>query len=163
MVIHLCSCYAIQNPCWWPKTSLILSALLVFKAHIIALDPQNVLAIWFSTPHFCNWFGVTCGNSSATDQHSRVTSLNLSDMGLLGTTAPHIENLSFLATFDIIRNNSFHGHLPGKLGQLSRLRILLCKDNSSQEWCLLDWAVFTQWSHYHLENNQLSGPNTINY
>jgi hypothetical protein len=51
-------------------------------------------------------------------------------MGLLGTTAPHIENLSFLATFDIIRNNSFHGHLPGKLGQLSRLRILLCKDNN---------------------------------
>ncbi|KAJ6882715.1 hypothetical protein NC651_029103 [Populus alba x Populus x berolinensis] len=51
-------------------------------------------------------------------------------MGLLGTTAPHIGNLSFLATFDNIRNSSFHGHLPGKLGQLSRLGILLCKDNN---------------------------------
>jgi hypothetical protein len=40
-------------------------------------------------------------------------------MGLLGTTAPHIENLSFLATFDNIRNNSFHGHLPGKLGVIT--------------------------------------------
>ncbi|KAF9668161.1 hypothetical protein SADUNF_Sadunf15G0100100 [Salix dunnii] len=51
-----------------------------------------------------------------------VRTLNLSNIGLLGTFPPPLGNLSFLATFDI-RNNSFHGYLPDELEQLLHLRM----------------------------------------
>ncbi|KAI4353718.1 hypothetical protein L6164_002649 [Bauhinia variegata] len=79
------------------------SSLLAFKDHI-TYDANNFLAKnWSVKTPTCDWFGVTCASS-----HLRVTSLNLSYMGLVGTIPPHLGNLSFLMELDL-SNNSFHG------------------------------------------------------
>ncbi|KAK2975472.1 hypothetical protein RJ640_028661 [Escallonia rubra] len=93
------------------------SALLEFRAHIINLDPQHILANnWSSTTPVCNWAAVTCSR-----RHNRVATLNLSYMGLVGTIPPDIGNISFLASLDI-RNNSFSGNLPKEMAHLCRLK-----------------------------------------
>uniref|UniRef100_A0A6N2KT59 Uncharacterized protein n=1 Tax=Salix viminalis TaxID=40686 RepID=A0A6N2KT59_SALVM len=94
------------------------SALLAFKAHI-TFDPQNILARdWSTKTSFCNWTGVSCSL-----RRQRVTALDLSSMGLIGTVPPQLGNLSFLQSL-ILYNNSFHGYLPSEIGNLRRLQIL---------------------------------------
>ena len=79
-------------------------ALLEFKSHINS--PLSVLATWNESFHFCQWFGVTCGN-----KHQRVIDLDLQNKKLLDTVSPHIGNLSFLQSLDLA-SNSFHVEFP---------------------------------------------------
>jgi len=101
-----------------PNISTDQSALLALKASI-SYDPHNVLTNnWFTSTSVCNWIGITCDF-----RHHRVTALNLSSMGLVGTIPPHIGNLSFLVSLSVI-NNSFHGSLPNELSHLYQLQHL---------------------------------------
>jgi len=94
------------------------SALLAFKDHI-TFDPQNMLAHnWSSKTSYCNWMGVSCSL-----RRQRVTALDLSSMGLLGTIPPQLGNLSFLQSLTLY-NNSFHGDLPSEIGNLRRLQLM---------------------------------------
>ncbi|TYJ48286.1 hypothetical protein E1A91_A01G051400v1 [Gossypium mustelinum] len=94
------------------------SALLALKDHVIH-DPENVLTTnWSASAPVCNWFGVSCGS-----KHRRVTALNLTGLGLVGTLPPHLGNLSFLSLLRIT-NNSFYGRLPVQLSNLHRLKYL---------------------------------------
>ncbi|XP_039026925.1 LRR receptor-like serine/threonine-protein kinase EFR [Hibiscus syriacus] len=100
------------------------SALLAFKDRVVH-DPQNVLATnWSSSSHVCNWFGVSCGF-----KHRRVTALDLTGLGLVGTLPPHLGNLSFLSLLSI-SDNSFHGRLPVQLSNLHRLKHIDLGNNS---------------------------------
>ncbi|KAK9989804.1 hypothetical protein SO802_030043 [Lithocarpus litseifolius] len=93
------------------------SALLALKSHIN--DPNKILASnWSTSTSVCNWVGIKCGA-----KHLRVTSLNLSHMGLSGTIAPQIGNLTFLFNLSF-RNNNFHGSLPNELASLRRLEVV---------------------------------------
>ncbi|KAM3705093.1 hypothetical protein ACJW31_03G054200 [Castanea mollissima] len=93
------------------------SALLALKNHIN--DPHKILASnWSTSTSVCNWIGITCGA-----KHFRVTTLNLSHMGLSGTIAPHVGNLTFLSGLSF-RNNNFHGSLPNELAALRRLEVV---------------------------------------
>ncbi|XP_022876803.1 LRR receptor-like serine/threonine-protein kinase EFR [Olea europaea var. sylvestris] len=47
--------------------------------------------------------------------------LNLADMGLGGTIAKQIDELSFLGSL-IISNNNFHGFIPNEIGKLSQFQ-----------------------------------------
>ncbi|XP_040374623.1 receptor kinase-like protein Xa21 [Rosa chinensis] len=49
-------------------------------------------------------------------------------MGLQGTIAPHVGNLSFLVSLDL-RNNSFSGFLPNEISHLHRLKVLMLHAN----------------------------------
>ncbi|KAL5854024.1 hypothetical protein ACOSQ4_003826 [Xanthoceras sorbifolium] len=90
-------------------------ALLALKAHITH-DPNNLLANnWSTSSSVCNWIGVTCGV-----RHCRVTRLDISSFGLVGTIPPQLGNLSFLAFLNI-SNNSFYGSLPDEFAHLRRL------------------------------------------
>ncbi|KAG2685481.1 hypothetical protein I3760_10G127800, partial [Carya illinoinensis] len=71
----------------------------------------------------CNWIGVSCSR-----RRQRVTTLNLSYMGLQGTISPHMGNLSFLVLLDL-SFNSFFGFIPHEIGHLHRLRILFLSSN----------------------------------
>eukprot|EP01018_Ginkgo_biloba_P016974 Gb_10274 [translate_table: standard] len=93
-------------------------ALLEFKAGV-SDDPRNSLQDWNPTHMMmCNWRGVGCSL-----RRNRVTTLNLTGMGLEGPISPLLGNLSFLRLLDL-SNNSFHGHIPYQLGRLFRLRTL---------------------------------------
>ncbi|KAJ4841086.1 hypothetical protein Tsubulata_030205 [Turnera subulata] len=99
-------------------------ALLALKA-AITYDPQNFLTSnWTTDTSFCNWAGITCSNGS-----ERVTELNISGMGLVGTIPPHLGNLSFLWLVDF-RSNQFHGYIPPELANLRRMKYLLFSSNN---------------------------------
>ncbi|GKD72743.1 kinase-like domain-containing protein [Tanacetum coccineum] len=98
-------------------------ALLSFKSKITH-DPNNVLASWNHSFHFCDWSGISCGK-----RHKRVTALRLGSLGLEGALSPHVGNLSFLRDISL-SNNSFQGTIPHELGRLYRLRDLYLDENS---------------------------------
>ena len=99
------------------------STLLEFKHHI--LDPHSFLdSNWSTTTSVCHWIGVSCGV-----RHGRVTVLDLSDMNLKGTIAPHLGNLSFLVSLNLSGNN-FHGYLPKELAKLHRLKLIDLSQNA---------------------------------
>ncbi|KAE8676985.1 Detected protein of unknown function [Hibiscus syriacus] len=99
-------------------------ALLALKDHVIQ-DPGNVLATnWSSSTPVCNWFGVSCGSN-----HRKVTALNLTGLGFVGTLPPHLGNLSFLSLLSI-KDNSFHGRLPVQLSNLHRMKHIDLGNNS---------------------------------
>ena len=88
------------------------SALMAFKSRIRS-DPNGILSSnWSSSKSFCNWVGVSCTPSN--DSIWRVTSSQLQGMGLQGTLAPQIANLSFLVVLDLSDNhfNSTVCHVP---------------------------------------------------
>ncbi|KAL8506492.1 hypothetical protein ACS0TY_017399 [Phlomoides rotata] len=96
--------------------SSLLTLKSGFNSHILANN-------WSQHTSFCTWVGVTYGR-----RHLRVTGLDLSDMGLRGSIAGEIGNLSFL-TFLNFHNNNISGHIPTKIGNLKRLRVLDMSSN----------------------------------
>ena len=88
------------------------SALIALKAHI-TYDSQGILATnWSTKSSYCNWYGISCNAP-----HQRVSAINLSNMGLEGTIAPQVGNLSFLVSLDL-SNNYFHDSLPKDIGKI---------------------------------------------
>ncbi|KAJ0018117.1 hypothetical protein Pint_11752 [Pistacia integerrima] len=133
-------------------------ALLALKARI-SDDPSNILTKnWSTTTSVCSWTGIACAG-----RHHRVTTLNISNLGLTGTLPPQLGNLSFLATL-AIRNNSFYGSLPEELAHLQRLKHLrLSVNRLSGE---LPESIFDNLPHLellYLSYNMLQGklPSTL--
>ncbi|KAM7481346.1 hypothetical protein LguiB_005929 [Lonicera macranthoides] len=147
---------AVQAAVPWDDTLCVASrnetdslALLAFKSNLH--DPQGVLNSWNSSVNFCNWQGITCGL-----RHRRVTVLNLSSSGLVGSLSPNIGNLSFLRHI-ALQNNSLQGQLPPEIGRLFRLESLYLYNNS------LEGKIPTNLSHCRnlmliaIGNNKLVG------
>ncbi|KAK2976307.1 hypothetical protein RJ640_002735 [Escallonia rubra] len=99
-------------------------ALLAIKS--LVKDPFQALNLWNSSLHFCRWYGVSCGR-----RHQRVTSLNISSLGLVGSLSPYIGNLTFLRELNL-QNNGFHAIIPQEIGRLFRLQYLRLANNSFQ-------------------------------
>ncbi|GER37846.1 leucine-rich receptor-like protein kinase family protein [Striga asiatica] len=100
-------------------------ALVAFRT-AITFDPTETLtANWSATPISspCNWAHISCG-----PRHQRVTSLNVSGLGLVGPISPHLGNLTFLRTLDMGFNN-FTGPIPPELSKLRRLVTLNLASN----------------------------------
>ena len=101
-----------------------LSSLLTLKSHITP-NPHNILIKnWTSEAIVCSWIGVTCDS-----RYHRVTRLNISSMGLVGTIPPEIGNLYFLVSLDM-SENSFHGPIPPSIFNMSSLEVLNLRNNS---------------------------------
>ncbi|KAM7466662.1 hypothetical protein LguiB_014224 [Lonicera macranthoides] len=124
-------------------------ALLTFKSNLH--DPQGVLHSWNSSVHFCMWQGITCGL-----QHRRVTVLNLSSSGLVGSLSPNIGNLSFLRSM-ALENNSLQGQIPPKIGRLFRLQNLSLYNNSLEGKIPANLSHCTSLMRISLANNKLVG------
>lgn len=99
-------------------------ALMAFKA-AIDQDPFGALSSWNDSLHYCDWNGVLCSHRHP----DRVTILNLTSQGLVGTLSPHIGNLSFLRAI-YLKKNSFHGQIPPDIGNLFRLQHIEFANNS---------------------------------
>ncbi|XP_048129507.1 receptor kinase-like protein Xa21 [Rhodamnia argentea] len=126
---------------------LVLSA---FKAGITG-DPFGVLNSWNSSIGFCQWYGVTCGR-----RQRRVTVLDLSSRGLLGSISPHIGNLSFLREI-WLQNNSLGQDIPPQVGQLRRLRAFRLDNNSLVGEIPKNISGCIDLVALSLENNKLTG------
>ena len=98
-------------------------ALLEFKA---SLSQQSAaLVSWNATSDFCQWPGVTC----SLRHEGRVSALNVSSAGLVGTISPSIGNLTFLKYLNL-SYNALHGEIPSTIGNLWRLQYLNFRGNS---------------------------------
>ncbi|XP_057789134.1 LRR receptor-like serine/threonine-protein kinase ERECTA, partial [Salvia miltiorrhiza] len=131
------------------------SILLALKSHITS-DPHNMLKNnWTSGTSFCTWIGVTCDS-----RRSRVTKLNISDMGLEGSISQEIGNLSSLAYLDM-SGNSFHGRLPKDIcshNNLQRLKLLDLSSNKLQGDIPSSLYQCPQLESIDLSRNNLIGP-----
>ncbi|KAI3457143.1 hypothetical protein Pfo_013806 [Paulownia fortunei] len=127
------------------------SSLLSLRARITS-DPNSILSTnWSQGTSFCTWIGVTCGR-----RDPRVTGLDLFDMGLEGTIAEEIGNLSFLTYLDI-GNNSFTGPIPVEIGNLSRLRVLRMSNNQLGGHIPTSFGLLTNVEMLDLSDNSLTG------
>ncbi|KAL8513185.1 hypothetical protein ACS0TY_019398 [Phlomoides rotata] len=93
------------------------SALLSLKA-ILTSDPYQIVCTRNGTnsSDVCSWIGVTCRGL----RYRRVTTLNISNIGLPGTIPPQLGNLSSLVSLNHTYN-SFSREIPEKLGRLHNL------------------------------------------
>ncbi|KAM7462659.1 hypothetical protein LguiA_030780 [Lonicera macranthoides] len=124
-------------------------ALLAFKSNLH--DPQGVLNSWNSSVHFCKWQGITCRL-----RHRRVTVLNLSSSGLVGSLSPNIGNLSFLRHI-ALQNNSLQGQIPPEIGRLFRLQSLRLYNNSLEGKIPANLSHCTNLKVITVANNKLVG------
>lgn len=102
-------------------------SLLGFK-DAISLDPQKIFMSWNDSTHFCNWEGVIC---RVKIPQLRVTSLNLTNRGLVGHISPSIGNLTFLWSLNLAKNELTR-EIPSSLAHLHRLKILRLHTNKLQ-------------------------------
>lgn len=140
-VVSLRVCFA--------SSSVDEASLLSIKAYI----NSDVLATnWSKETTFCTWTGIVCGKKHP----ERVTGLNLSNMGLHGTIAKEIGNLTFLRFVDI-SNNSINGLIPGEIGRLRGLRVLKMAFNQLSDSIPNSIGLLRKLQGLNLSNNYLSG------
>ncbi|KAF7138080.1 hypothetical protein RHSIM_Rhsim07G0133500 [Rhododendron simsii] len=125
-------------------------ALLAIK-DLVQGDAFPEFRSWNHSIHFCKWEGVTCGR-----KHQRVTILDLSSRGLVGSLSPHAGNLSFLRTTDL-GNNSFHGTIPNEIGRLFRLQHVILWNNSFEGKLPTNITGWSNIKEINLIGNNLGG------
>ncbi|CAL4987287.1 unnamed protein product [Urochloa decumbens] len=118
-----CSFSEAAAPPFSNETGTDRDALLQFKASLS--QQSSALVSWNTTSDFCQWPGVTC----SLRHKGRVSSLNLSSAGLVGTISPSIGNLTFLKFLNL-SFNELQGEIPSTIGHLSRLQYLNFRRNS---------------------------------
>ncbi|KAM7491929.1 hypothetical protein LguiA_034850 [Lonicera macranthoides] len=133
-----------------------LLALRAIKSKIIH-DPKGVLGLWNDSFHHCKWEGVTCGH-----RHKRVTKLDISSRGLVGSLSPYIGNLSFLRVIQLY-NNTLEGEIPPEVGRLFRLQRLSLHNNSINGQIPANLSHCSQLTFLSLAENMLVGeiPNQL--
>ncbi|GLT42762.1 hypothetical protein SLA2020_167460 [Shorea laevis] len=125
-------------------------ALIAFKSKI-SNDPQGILKSWNNSIHFCLWVGITCSH-----RRDRVTILDISSKGLVGSLSPSIGNLSFLHEIRLA-NNSFHGDIPLEIGRLFRLQWLNLSYNSFEGKLPSNLSNCFNLNVLHVDGNKFAG------
>nr|AAX93038.1 hypothetical protein LOC_Os11g07230 [Oryza sativa Japonica Group] len=125
-------------------------SLLQFK-QAISLDPQHALLSWNDSTHFCSWEGVSC----SLRYPRRVTSLDLSNRGLVGLISPSLGNLTSLEHL-FLNTNQLSGQIPPSLGHLHHLRSLYLANNTLQG-NIPSFANCSALKILHLSRNQIVG------
>ncbi|XP_019052373.1 PREDICTED: probably inactive leucine-rich repeat receptor-like protein kinase At2g25790 isoform X1 [Nelumbo nucifera] len=98
-----------------------LELLLSFKNSIN--DSFRFLSSWNSSVAFCNWYGITCVNSS------HVSRIELSGKNISGELSPFLFRLSFIESINL-SNNEFTGELPNETFSCLSLRYLNLSNNN---------------------------------
>ncbi|XP_026663823.2 probable leucine-rich repeat receptor-like protein kinase At5g49770 [Phoenix dactylifera] len=115
----------LMNPGCWVFLLVLLIQVLVISAET---DPQDAAALnslaslWENTPS--NWIGSDpCGNNwvGISCTNSRVISITLSSLGLIGTLSGDIQSLNELQALDLSYNKGLNGGIPASIGSLSKL------------------------------------------
>ncbi|KAH9607628.1 hypothetical protein KSS87_014138 [Heliosperma pusillum] len=137
-----------RNVIWNRKVSIspVVSALLALKQLW-----QNVPPSWNRDNDPCGsqWEGIAC-------KASRVTSIKLSSMRLIGTLSGDIQGLSELQTL-ILTGCSFNGKIPDTIGSLSKLIFLSLNSNSFIGTIPQTMGNLTRLYWLDLADNQLTG------
>ncbi|KAJ4958413.1 hypothetical protein NE237_025524 [Protea cynaroides] len=129
-----------------------LELLLSFKASVS--DPFRYLADWNSNSKsnssvvFCNWYGITCINSS------HVLSIELSGKNISGKLSPSLFLLPSIETINL-SNNEFSGEIPSETFFCSSLRHFNLSNNNFTG--PIPHSFISGLETLDLSNNMLSG------
>lgn len=124
-------------------------SLLSMKAHI---KSDTLARNWSGETSLCSWSGIICGKKHP----DRVTGINLSNMGLEGTIAEEIGNLSFLRFLDI-SNNRLNGLIPSQIGFSGKLQALNLSNNYLSGDIPPSLSASVQLNMLDLSRNHLTG------
>ncbi|XP_066336772.1 putative receptor-like protein kinase At3g47110 isoform X2 [Miscanthus floridulus] len=122
LVLMACSVHVVTCSST-PENQIDQLSLLEFKK-AISLDPQQALASWNDSTHFCNWEGVMCRTRS-----HRVTNLDLANRGLVGQIFPSLGNLTLLKHLSL-ETNRLSADIPASLGELHHLQTPYLSNNT---------------------------------
>ncbi|XP_059652127.1 leucine-rich repeat receptor protein kinase HPCA1-like [Cornus florida] len=115
-------------------------------------DWNSTLSSWISSnPCADNWEGIGCTNS-------RVTSIKLSSMNLVGELSGDIQSLSELQTLDLSYNKGLTGSLPSSIGNLKELSTLILVGCSFTGLIPESIGSLRQLVFLSLNSNSFSGP-----
>ncbi|CAA7397244.1 unnamed protein product [Spirodela intermedia] len=126
-------------------------ALLSFKG-AISDDPLGALDSWNESTPLCQWHGVTCGGGTA----EQVTQLALNGTRLTGHISPRLSGLAFLTKLDLSYNR-LDGAIPGELGRLAALQLVILRDNSLSGEIPSALSNCSELLRMDLRNNNLRG------
>lgn len=124
-------------------------ALLDIKSHLE--DPQNYLGNWDESHSPCQFYGVTCDQTSG-----GVIGISLSNTSLSGTISSSFSLLSQLRTLEL-GANSISGTIPAALANCTNLQVLNLSTNSLTGQ-LPDLSTFINLQVLDLSTNDFSGP-----
>ena len=105
---------------------------------------------WLTDAPLGDWYGVE------TDDHGRVSRLELRDNGLFGVIPPELGQLGKLQELLLLINNVY-GHIPPELGQLSELRWLHLGTNALSGPIPPALGDLAKLEHLQLYQNRLRG------
>ncbi|GLT61620.1 hypothetical protein SLA2020_343150 [Shorea laevis] len=151
LLLHISSSQTLTNATsTLPGNTTDHLALKAIKSKI-SNDPQGSLTSWNDSLHFCQWEGITCSH-----RRNRVTILDLSSRGLVGSLSPSIGNLTFLREI-ILSNNSFHGDIPPEIGRLFGLQMLFLYSNSFEGELASNLSHCSNLNVLQIGHNKLEG------
>ncbi|GAV77370.1 Pkinase_Tyr domain-containing protein [Cephalotus follicularis] len=148
-----------------PKLQLFLIIIcmhsLLIEAQTYETDYNALISLmthWKQTP--LNWVGSDpCGNSWDGIQcvNSRVASIILSGIGLIGNLSEDIQYLSELQTLDLSSNRGLAGAIPPAIGNLKKLSSLVLAGCSFSGSIPDTIGSLTQLISLDLNSNQFTG------
>lgn len=131
-----------------------VDALLHFKA-LLSPQSQALLRSWNAGNNrsVCeSWVGVNCSTAG----HHKIYSITLTGLGLSGTVAPEIGNLTAISVLDL-SNNSLTGSIPERLSDCASLTLLNLSFNSFSAAIPSSLSSLSSLQILYLTNNRLSG------
>ncbi|CAA7026871.1 unnamed protein product [Microthlaspi erraticum] len=157
-----------------------LASLLRFKASID--DPKGSLSGWSNTssssssPHHCNWTGITCTRAPSL----YVSSINLQSLNLSGEISDSVCNLPYLTHLDLSQNffnqpiplhlstcltletlnlstNLIWGTIPDQISEFSAIKVLDLSSNHVEGKIPEDLGLLFNLQVLNLASNLLSG------
>ncbi|KAI3697502.1 hypothetical protein L6452_30584 [Arctium lappa] len=144
---------------WW----CLLLVYVQFEVVFSNTDPGDAEALralkdqWRNTPPSwgrsndpCSWEGVTCSNS-------RIVSLGLSSMGLVGQLVGDIGGLTALTSLDLSFNGGLTGSISPRIGSLKSLNILILAGCSFTGSIPPELGNLQELSFLALNTNNLTG------
>ncbi|KAL3597999.1 hypothetical protein D5086_009636 [Populus alba] len=144
----------------------VLTFLLVASFQIYTQtygDDFTVMSIlkdaWENTPR--NWVGADpCGGKweGISCNNSRVTSITLAAVGLMGELSGDISSLSELEFLDLSYNTGLSGTLPASIVNLKKLKHLLLHDNNLTGSIPSTLGLVHTLEAVRFEGNSLTGP-----
>lgn len=162
IVLVFCVCFCVASFGRSAVTDLSqVAALRAIKTSFI--DPSNNLISWNrGDPCKSMWIGITCFNTSTSENYLHIQQVQLMNLNLSGKLAPDFGQLVHLEILDVMWNN-ISGSIPKEMGNLKSLVKLLLNGNQLSGSLPYELGYLFNLNRLQIDENDISGslPNSF--